>query len=127
MLFVFQPKKDARGSDWIIIDGPPGRDDGHYYFYFIDKGNIRRPSKSIFRYSGMTVSVPKEGPLPADDDLKNKYNPEDYIELDCNEKKTRSIKSEKELPGYEESKFWFHIEPDSINEKIYKLLCDKEK
>ncbi len=123
--FVFYPAEYAGGSDWIIIDAKRGGEGDNYCFYYIDKENIINSSKSIFRYRGMTVLVPKKGPLPSEDDLKNKFGLSgDDVELDCNEKKTRPAAPEKGLPVYE-SNAWSYIEPDSVDEKIYKLLCGK--
>ena len=116
----------AEGSDWIVIDGI---ESGEFIdYYFVDKNNIKRPSETIVRYWYLLKSVSKGHPPPTEDELKRGEGYRDYIEMDCETKKTRPVKTELELPNEYVEKFkeWHYIEPHSVDEKIYELLCRKE-
>jgi len=117
----------ADGSEWKVIEGI---ENGEYTdYYFVDKSNIKRPSETLVRYWYLLKSVNTGHPLPTKDELKSGAGYRDYIEMDCEKKRTRSVKKELELLDedkyIEKFKEWHSIEPDSVDEKIYELLCRK--
>jgi hypothetical protein len=117
----------VEGSDWMIIEGI---ENGEYIdYYFVDNSNIKRPSKTLVRYWYLLKSVNRGHPPLTKDDLKSGAGYRDYIEMDCEKKRTRPVKKELELLDedkyIEKFKEWHYIEPDSVDEKIYELLCQK--
>jgi hypothetical protein len=122
-LFIFLlVSAAAKGSDWKFM-GKTSEDRWNTY-YFIDMESITRPSKSFVRYWELIRSVKRGFPKPTVDELKEGFGYRDYIELNCIDKKKRTVKKEyKDMP-----KDWEYIEPNSPAEKIYEFLCaDKNK
>jgi hypothetical protein len=111
----------ASGANWMLIDRHVKRD------LYIDMSSVKIISKSKVRYWTI-ITDPNKSPSSG--------GYKDYIEIDCQKKRTRSVKSETEdqevnngiVTVYSNKPItWDAIEPDSCEEQIYEKLCGKKK
>ncbi len=114
------------GADWKLIEdskAPYGDSD-----YYIDMKSIKMISEGKVRFWILTVFLPPGKTKPSIEEAR-KQGSTDYIELDCSEKKYRSVKSERESrEGYTPFRaiHWHNIEPDSVYEKMGEVVCDRK-
>lgn len=117
---------EAWGADWKLIeDSKAPYGDSNYY---IDMKSIKMISEGKVRFLILTVFLPPGKTKPSIEEAR-KQGSTDYIELDCSEKKYRSVKSERESrEGYTPFRpiYWHNIEPDSVYEKIGEVVCDRK-
>jgi hypothetical protein len=117
---------EAWGADWKLIeDSKASYGDSNYY---IDMKSIKMISEGKVRFLILTVFLPPGKTKPSIEEAR-KQGSTDYIELDCSEKKYRSVKSERESrEGYTPFRpiYWHNIEPDSVYEKIGEVVCDRK-
>jgi len=118
---------EAWGADWKLIEGSKGSyGDSAYY---IDMKSIKMISEAKVRFLILTVFLPPGKTKPSIEEAR-KQGSTDYIELDCSEKKYRSVKSERESrEGYtpfRPTHHWYNIEPDSVYEKMGEVVCDRK-
>lgn len=131
-LFIFTLvilSTSAQGADWILITKSK---DGNQSV-FIDKESIRRTprhaEKDIIRVG---VKIIYKEPEPYNS--KNISYSLRHYELYCNEKSLRIIQLfHYYTDGTNEPEFdprsrqWSKFEPDTIEDAIYKYLCEKDK
>jgi len=115
------------GADWKLIEGSKASyGDSDYY---IDMKSIKMVSEGKVRFLILTVFLPPGKTKPSIEEA-SKQGSTDYIELDCSEKKYRSVKSERESrEGYtpfRPTHHWYNIEPDSVYDKMGEVVCDKK-
>jgi len=114
------------GADWKLIGGSKASyGDSAYY---IDMKSIKMISEAKVRFLILTVFLPPGKTKPSIEEAR-KQGSTDYIELDCSEKKYRSVKSERESrEGYTPFRpiYWHNIEPDSVYEKMGEVVCDRK-
>ena len=114
------------GADWKLIeDSKAPYGDSNYY---IDMKSIKMISEGKVRFLILTVFLPPGTTKPSIEEAR-KQGSTDYIELDCSEKKYRSVKSERQTrEGYTPLQpiHWYNIEPDSVYEKMGEVVCDRK-
>jgi len=113
------------GADWKLIeDSKASYSDSDYY---VDMKSIKKISEEKVRFWILTVFLPPGTIKPSIEEAR-KQGSTDYIELDCAEKKYRSVKSEREArEGYTiRPHHWYNIEPDSVYEKMGEVVCSRE-
>ncbi len=115
------------GADWKLIEGSKAsHGDSDYY---IDMKSIKMISGGKVRFLILTVFLPPGTTKPSIEEA-SKQGDTDYIELDCAEKKYRSVESERESrKGYTPFRpvhHWYNIEPDSVYEKMGEVVCDRK-
>ena len=118
---------EARGADWKLIeDSKAPYGDSNYY---IDMKSIKMISEGKVRFLILTVFLPPGKAKPTIEEAR-KQGSTDYIELDCSEKKYRSVKSERESrEGYtpfRPTHHWYNIEPDSVYENMGEVVCERK-
>jgi len=114
------------GADWKLIeDSKASYSDSDYY---IDMKSIKMISEGKVRFLTLTVFLPPGTTKPSIEEAR-KQGSTDYIELDCSEKKYRSVKSERQTrEGYTpfQPTHWHNIEPDSVYEKMGEVVCERK-
>ena len=113
------------GADWKLIeDSKASYSDSDYY---VDMKSIKKISEGKVRFWILTVFLPPGKTKPSIEEVQ-KQGSTDYIELNCSEKKYRSVKSERESrEGYTiRPHHWYDIEPDSVYEKMGEVVCDRK-
>jgi len=117
---------EACGADWKLIeDSKASYSDSNYY---IDMKSIKMISEGKVRFLILTVFLPPGTTKPSMEEAR-KQGSTDYIELDCSEKKYRSVKSERQTrEGYTplQPSHWYSIEPDSVYEKMGEVVCERK-
>ena len=117
---------EVRGADWKLIEGSNASyGDSDYY---IDMKSIKMISEGKVRFLILTVYLPPGKTKPSIEEAR-KQGSTDYIELDCSEKKYRSVKSERQTrEGYTpfQPTHWHNIEPDSVYEKMGEVVCERK-
>jgi len=121
ILFIAFTYSTAESANWALIERGDKRD------LHLDMASIKKVSKGKVRYWTIITDPYKSPSLGG-------YK--DYMEMDCNKKRTRSVKLETEDQevnnGYvtvhsSTPIMWGAIEPDSSEELIYEKLCWKRK
>ncbi len=115
------------GADWKLIEGSKASyGDSDYY---IDMKSIKWFSEGKVRFLILTVFLPPGRTRPSIEEAK-KQGSTDYIELDCSEKKYRSVESERESRNgytpFRPTHHWYNIEPGSVYEKMGEVVCDRK-
>jgi hypothetical protein len=114
------------GADWKLVeDSKTSSSDSDYY---IDTTSIKEFLEGKFRFWILTVFLPPGTTKPTIDEAI-KQGRTDYIELDCSKKRYRSVKTEKEQrEGFNPIHpiHWYNIEPDSVYEKMSKVVCERK-
>jgi hypothetical protein len=122
----------SEGSDWKLVETltEQGQNPKFYDTYFyINMNSIQKIGDKV-RYWENIQSVPHGDPEPTDNQVIKKGHMT-YYEVDCSRKRYRNVTTEKEegngyvqvYPGI----VWDNIKPDSIEEKIEKIVCKRRK
>jgi len=122
----------SEGSDWRLVETltAQGTIPKSRSYYYIDMDSIKKSGEKV-RYWDKLLSVPPGDPEPADNQVAKGSGWMRYHELDCSRRRYRDVTSEKEegsgyvqvYPGIE----WDNIKPDSLEEKIEKIVCKRRK
>ncbi len=128
-LSLFSFPSLSEGSNWKLVETLIAKDTkASDTYYYIDVNSIRKTGNKVRYWDGI-ISIPHGDPQPTDDQIaKGCYK--SYYELDYSRRRYRDVTSEKEegsgyvqvYPGI----VWDNIKPDSIEEKIEKIVCKRK-
>jgi len=120
------------GADWkrIVIKEGTGAGSKYDSYYYVDMKSIKRVPSGKVRFWYLLTSTPRGIGEPNINEIRKEgggYT--DYIELDCENNRYRSVKTEKEARegyGLIGPIDWHSIEPDSAEEKMAEVVCRRK-
>lgn len=134
-LFIFS-HAEVWGADWKFLGIVKGKGPQTFdTYYYIEMQSIKKVSSEKVRFWYLIAVKFAEGTAkqrgsvePTIEEAKEQGF-KDYMELDCEKKRYRSVKSEVEArEGYVliSPIHWDNIEPDSVYEKMAEVVCRRK-